>query len=93
MLNNNRKPGTTENTLNSYIYSQPSMTVGFAMTDSADHVLNMRTQKADCKGFKHLLILVSMGVLEQIERQVYTKFKKRLNLSTSFTSQNNSYIW
>ena len=68
------------------------MTVGFAMTDSADHVLNMRTQKADCKGFKHLLILVSMGVLEQIERQVYTKFKKRLNLFTSFISQNNSYI-
>jgi len=53
----------------------------------------MRTQKADCKGFKHLLILVSMGVLEQIERQVYTKFKKRLNLFTSFISQNNSYIW
>lgn len=93
MLNNNRKPGTTENTPNSYIYSQPSMSMGFAMTDSADHVWNMRTQKADCKGFKHLFILVSMGVLEQIERQLYTKFKKRLNLSTSFTSQNNSYIW
>ena len=93
MLNNNRKPGTTEKTLNNYLYSRPSMSVGFALTESADYILNMRTQEADCKGFKHLLILVSMGVLEQTERQLYTKFKKRLNLSISFTSQNNGYIW
>lgn len=27
--------------------ASPSMSMGFAMTDSADHVWNMRTQKAD----------------------------------------------
>ena len=74
ILNNNTKPDTIEDILNSYIYSQPSASAGSALADSANHGSNMGTRRADCKGLKYPLILVSIGVLEPTERQLYTQF-------------------